>query len=188
MLDAKIDSIFSANVAFDGKVDTKKNALLIRACKVCLFSKERVYSQLNELTFDILNYNNGLGTLDVEFVFDNKVVPKRYPVFYTKCFVIRTDTGVLIKPMKRMNKPAYSKVDQDGNVVVGIRYYFNCEEEIEKIMQCNKILVEGFIALENPKNVFGVMCQMKKIVNSWEITEAYTYKHRYAKNIKYLMD
>ena len=90
--------------------------------------------------------------------------------------------------MKRKNNPAYSKVDQDGNLVVGIRYYFNCKEEIEKILQCNNILVEGFIALEKPKNVFGVMCQMKKIVSSWEITEAYTYRHRYAKNIKYLID
>lgn len=188
MLDAKIDSIFSADVAVNEKVEEKGNVLLIRASRVNLFSKERVYSQLNELTFDILNYNNGLGTLDVEFVFDNKVVPKRYPVFYTKCFVIRTDTGVLIKPMKRMNKPAYSKVDQDGNLVVGIRYCFKCNEEIEKILQCNNILVEGFIALEKPKNVFGIMCQMKKIVNSWEIAEAYTYKHRYAKNIKYLID
>lgn len=188
MLDAKFDSMFSVDVAVSGKVEEKNNSLLIRACKMYLFSKDRVYSELDELTFDILNCNNGFGTIDVEFVFDSKVVSESYPMFYTKCFVIRTDTGGLIKPLKRRNKPAYSKVDQNGNLVVGIRYCFGSDEEIEKILKCKNILIEGFIALRKPKNVFGVMCQMKKIVNSWEITEAYTYRHRYAKNIKYLID
>ena len=53
MLNKKIDSIFSADVAVNEKVEEKGNVLLIRASRVNLFSKERVYSQLNELTFDI---------------------------------------------------------------------------------------------------------------------------------------
>lgn len=188
MLDAKFDSVFSINVVAKGRDGNNSNSLLLRECKVFIFSNERLYSEFDEQTFDDLNSNNGLGAVDVEFVFDNKIISECYPLFYTKCFAIRTDTGFRIKPMKYSNKPSYSKVDQDGRLAVGIRYYFKREKEIEEIINCSRLLVEGYIAFGKPKNVFGVMCQMKKIMNSWEVSEAYTYKHRHAKNIKYLID
>ena len=188
MLDANFDSIFSINVEVNGKVEESSNALLIRACKVYIFSNERIYSEFDEQTFDDLNSNDGLGAIDIEFVFENKVIEERYPMFYTKCFVIRTDTGVHIKPIKFSNKPSYSKVDQEGHLVVGVRYYFKSEKEIEEIIKCNGVLVEGYIALEKPKNVFGVMCQMRRCEEDWEISSAYTYKQKHARDIRNLID
>ena len=46
----------------------------------------------------------------------------------------------------------------------------------------------GFIALEKPHNVFAVMCQLEKRNSKWKITSAYTYKPKYPKNTKNLID
>ena len=186
MLDAKFDSIFSVGVAVNEKGEEIANSLLIRACKINLFLDKQIYSELDEQTFDAINSNNGFGMIDVEFVFESKITTESYPVFFTKCFVMRTDTDFLIKPMKMKNNPAYSKVDQAGHSVVGIRYYFRDEEERERMLKSNRILVEGFIALEKTKNVYGVMCQMKRDNEKWELSAAYTYRPKYAKNIKWL--
>ena len=170
------------------KAETKAvKALLIKACNVFVCSEERVYSEIEEQTLDVLNSNEGYGILDVEFVMDNitKVV---YPKFYTKCFVIRTDTFFHIKPMKMSNNPSESRINQHGELVIGIRYYFRDSKEAEKIVRCKNILVEGFIALDSPKNVYGVMCQLQKTESKWVLQNAYTYKPKYAKNIKYLID
>lgn len=188
MFDAKLDSIFSIDVAVNGRTESSNKSLLVRACKLYIFSDNRIYSEFDEQTFDALNSNNGLGAVDVEFIFENSIIAESYPMFYTKCFVIRTDTGVHIKPMKYSNKPVYSKVDQAGCLVVGIRYYFKSEKEIEEIIKCKSILVEGYIALGKPKNVFGVMCQMRKNENDWDIAAAYTYKQKHARNIRNLID
>jgi len=187
MLDASIN-LLSIEATVGIKEENLPKALLIRACKVYVFSEERIYSELEELTFDALNDNEGYGTLDIEFVFANNIVSESYPEFYTKCFVIRTDSGVKIRPMKMKNNPTYSKINQNGELVIGIRYYFRSKKEIEGVMSAKDFLVEGFIALGKPKNVFGIMCQLNKVHNSWNISAAYTYKPRYVKDIKYLID
>lgn len=188
MLDANIDKIFSIEASLPSKKESVSGVLLLRACKIYLFGDDRIYSEFEEQAFDALNGNRGFGALDIEFVFENNIIKKAYPQFYTKCFVMRTDTGDIIKPMKYSNASSESKVNSQGELVVGIRYYFTDEMQIQQIMECKEILVEGFIALGKPTNVFGVMCQLHKGKKNWKIFSAYTYKPSNAKNIKRLMD
>ena len=77
---------------------------------------------------------------------------------------------------------------QNGDLVIGIRYFFDDEQQMEKIKECNNLLVEGFIALGKPNNVYGIMCQLRKGKRKWKILSAYTYKPKYADNIKWLFD
>lgn len=188
MLDANIDKLFSIEAVLSGEKKNLPKALLLRACNVYLFDDNRIYSELETLTFDRLNDNEGYGEIDIEFVFDNNIINESYPVFYTKCFVIRTDTKCFIKPMKLSNHSNNTKINQNGELVIGIRYYFRNKGDVDKIIKCNSFLVEGFIALGKPKNVFGLMCQMQRSKENWEINSAYTFKPKYAKNIKWLID
>ncbi|MCH5280929.1 MAG: hypothetical protein J1E61_05620 [Lachnospiraceae bacterium] len=188
MLDANINKLFSFEARVPDITKEQGKILLLRACKVYIFENGRIYSGLEEETFDNLNRDVGYGALDIEFVFANNILKKSYPLFYTKCFYIRTDTKAHIKPMKMTCFPCNSKVNQNGELVIGVRYYFMNDEEIEQIINCKDFLVEGFIAIEKPRNVFGVMCQLKKEEDRWEITSAYTYKPKSADNIKYLFD
>lgn len=188
MLDSQF-KLFSIETSIQSKSDALSSALLLKGCNVYIFSADRIYSEFEEMTFDTLNSNDyGCGTLEIEFILSGRVTPEPYPNFYTKCFVIRTDTKSFIKPMKTSNFKCLSKIDQNGYLVLGIRYYFRDEEEIKEVQKCNSLLVEGFIALQTPKNVFGIMCQLKKQEALWQITSAYTYKPKYAKNIKWLID
>lgn len=188
MLDANIDKIFSIEASVLSKAESISKVLLLRACNIYIFSNGRIYSELEEQTFNMLNANNGFGALDIEFVFENNIVNKSYPQFYTKCFVVRTDTDARIKPMNFANSPSSSKINQNGELVIGIRYFFKDEMEIEKIVNCKSLLVEGFIAIGKPTNVFGIMCQLRKKEKHWKISSAYTYKPKYARNIRYLID
>ena len=188
MLDAQIDKVFSIEATLPSKTDRVPKVLLLRACKITIFGEGQIYSELDEQTFDALNPNSGCGTLDIEFVFDNNIVKEGYPRFYTKCFVMRTDTNESIKPMKSRNSPNSSKINQNGELVIGVRYFFRDKIEIDKIKKCGELMIEGFIAIDKPTNVFGIMCQLRKEETGWEITSAYTYKPEYVKNIKNLMD
>ncbi len=188
MLDSQF-TLFSIEASSHAKAEAHSNALLFKACNVYIFGEGRIYSEFEEMTFDTLNSNDyGCGTLEIEFVFTNRVTQEPYPNFYTKCFVIRTDTKSFIKPMKTKNTKCRSKIDQNGDLVLGIRYYFRNEEEIKLIQNCSALLVEGFIALKKPQNVFGIMCQLKKQEATWQISSAYTYRPEYARNIKQLID
>ena len=186
MLDTNIK--FSIEASLPVKTEESPKVLLLRACNMYLYDENQVYSEFEEQTFDALNLNEGFGSLNIEFTLDKNIVNQGYPQFYTKCFVIRTDTGLRIKPMKSRNDPNSSKINQNGELIIGICYYFKNEEEVKEIIKSKKILVEGFIALENVTNVFGIMCQLQKSDPNWEIATAYTYKPCYAKNIKHLID
>lgn len=188
MLDAKVNNNFVIAAKLpDKKIDNNK-VLLIKECKLYICDVDRIYSELEEQTFSVQNSNDGIGMLDVEFILDNSITDNKYPQFYTKCFVIRTNNGLKIKPMKFRNDPASSKVNQNGDLIIGIRYYFRDKSDIGKLMSCENVLIEGFIAFDKVNNVYGVTCQLQKIGDKWEITTAYTYKPKYAKNIKNLID
>lgn len=188
MLDINIDKIFSIEASLPNKVKRKPKVLLLRACNMYIFSEDRIYSELEAQTFDLLNDSIGYGMLDIEFVFENNIESEVYPQFYTKCFVIRTDTELKIKPMKMTNFANASKINQNGELVIGIRYYFRDKEEIEKIITSENLLVEGFVALGKPTNTYGVMCQLQKKKKHWKISDAYTYRPKGCRNIKHLMD
>lgn len=188
MLDPQF-TLFSLEATSNSNINSSSNTLLLRSCNIYIFNSGRIYSDFDEMTFDSLNKNDyGFGALDIEFAFINNVTKKDYPVFYTKCFVIRTNTNSIIKPMKISNNRNNSKINKNGELTIGIRYYFKDKKEIIAIQNSHSILIEGFIALEKPQNVFGIMCQLEKEQSSWAISSAYTYKPQYAKNIKNLID
>lgn len=189
MLDANLIT-FSFNAKAKEKITKIEKALIIKSCRVYIFSQDRIYSEFDEMSFNYLNNNDyGFGTLQIEIVFLNGITSNPYPDFFTKCVVIRTNNGLIIKPMKFSNEKSYSKVDEEGNLIIGISYFFQAINEISMIKECASILVEGFISLERHRNVYGVMCQVSKIEDQkWEIDSAYTYKPSYAKNIKNLID
>lgn len=188
MFDPKV-TLFSYSASIPITMRSENHALILKSCNIYAFSAERIFSELDELTFDTLNCNDyGCGSLDIEFVISNGMIREAYPDFYTKCMVIRTDTKCCIKPMKAGNAAHYSKINQDGDLTIGIRYYFKNEKEILKIQNCTGLLIEGFIALGRPQNVFGIMCQLEKENDNWRIASSFTYKPKEAKNIKDLMD
>ena len=188
MLDPQI-TLFSLEATSKPTINPRPNVLLLKSCNIYVFSSGRIYSDFEDMTFNELNNNNfGYGSLDIEFAFINNATKKEYPDFYTKCFVIRTNKNEVIKPMKLSNKKNYSKINKNGELVIGIRYYFINETQISAITGSNSILIEGFIALEKPQNVFAVMCQLEKRNSKWKITSAYTYKPKYPKNTKNLID
>ena len=188
MLDANVEKFITIEATIPNNKEPKTKALIVKECVIDAFGNGHIYSQFEEMTFDVLNSNEGLGSIDIQFTFMNNVTKEAYPEFYTKCFVINTDTRLHIKPMKYKNSPICSKINKDGNLCVGIRYYFGNEKEIDKLRKCNEIMVEGFIAIGNKKTVYGIMCQMKKCEGVWKIISANTYKPKYADRIDNLID
>ena len=93
---------------------------------------------------------------------------------------VRTDTG---NPLKRnlIVPQAYPvKIDSNGHVAIGIRYFFASEEERNRVADASMILVECFVAFDKKKNVFGVMGQIDKKENE---VKAYIFKADYMRNI-----
>lgn len=188
MLDSAV-TLFSFSATTPTAMPTESHALILKECNVYAFSAGRIFSEFEELTFDSLNCNDyGFGTLELELTFPSGIVKEAYPDFYTKCIVIRTDKQFFIKPMKVRNQPHCSKINRVGDLVIGLRYYFRSESEIQQIISCTSLLIEGFVALGKPQNVFGIMCQLEKENGTWQISSSYTYKPKYAKNIKHLLD
>ena len=83
--------------------------------------------------------------------------------------------------IEELQKAPDGSVYETGYRIVYIYDNYYCVGEYCKT-------IEGFIAFEKPKNVYGVMCQLKKQEAGWKIVEAYTYKPENVKNIKYLID
>lgn len=188
MFDSAV-TLFSFSASAPAITPPESHALILKECKVYAFSAGRIFSEFEELTFDSLNCNDyGFGTLELELTFSSGIVKEAYPDFYTKCVVIRTDKQFFIKPMKMRNRAHCSKINRVGDIVVGLRYYFRSEKEIQQIVSCTSLLIEGFVALGKPQNVFGIMCQLEKEGSTWQISSSYTYKPKYAKNIKRLLD
>ncbi len=72
------------------------------------------------------------------------------------------------------------KVDSDGHVVIGIRYFFVNEEERRRMVDATMILVECFVTFDKKKNVLGVMGQIDKNVSD---VKTYLFKPDYIRNI-----
>jgi hypothetical protein len=158
-------------------------SLTLSGCKADFTSEnfDNIYSEFDELNYYILNSNDyGHGRLNIELCFDNTLTDP-YFIFYANCFSIRTDNGVRQKifksPQNRiLELPRYSKIDKAGQLVIGLTYYFQNQEEREKILLCNFFCIEGFIAIRKKNNVYGVMCKLKKIKDDWQMGEGNTYR------------
>lgn len=178
---------FSPNFIPSG--DKKIDELVVSSCAIHYFSDNRLWSVFDEESYSYLNHNNyGLGVMDFEIGFTGYNGPA-YPKVYTKCFRLLTEENELIKPMKVTNESSLSKINQKGELVIGIRYYFRTEEEVEKLLRCKQMLIETFFALEKKTNTYGMACQLHRDNNdNWECEYANTYRMKKKENITFLMD
>ena len=187
MLDFNISLELKPDITamYKGPVD----ALVITSCAMHMFSNDdRMYSDFEAQTFNVMNYSaDRFAFLDVEIGLTG-YSGKPYPKLYTKCFTLFSDNYELIKPMKMNDNTSETKINQRGETVIGMRYYFRSEEEMLKLIQCKKLLLECFFALDKPHNTYGLMCQLEKADGNWAIKYANTYKPGYARNIKHLFD
>ncbi len=187
MLDFNVSLEFNPDI----KVVTKSDidALIITSCAIHISANDdRMYSDFDDQTFNKLNCaTDDLGFIDFEIGFAG-YSGKPYPKVYTKCFMLYTDNFQLIKPMKMNNHTSESKINQRGETVIGIRYYFKTRDEIQKIISCNNLLFDGFLALGKPQNTYAFVCQLQKKEEIWTAKYANTYRPHYAKNIKGLID
>lgn len=180
---------FEFSPTFTPKEDKKIDELVISSCAIHYFSDNRLWSSFDELSYNRLNNNDyGLGVLDIEIGLKG-YTGTAYPKVYTKCFRLFTNSKKLIRPMKYTNEPSLSKINQKGELVVGIRYYFKTEEEISELLGCSQILFESFLALGKPNNTYAFACQMHRDTNNnWQCSFANTYRIKKKDNINYLMD
>ena len=174
---------------FNPKNNTKIDELVVSSCSVHYFSNGRLWSSFEELSFNCLNKNDyGLGVIDFEIGFTG-YTGIAYPKVYTKCFRLLTDENELIKPFKTTNEPSLSKINQNGELVIGIRYYFKTEEEIQVLLNCKHLLMESFFALGRKTNTYGFACQLHRDDGGkWRCSYANTYRIKRRENICYLMD
>lgn len=103
--------------------------------------------------------------------------------------MLLTDEKTIIKPMKRVNLTSLSKVNNKGELIISIRYWFQDKHQIEKISTCKQVLIESFFALSSPRNTYSFVVQMKKDEQEgWKCERANTYRRKKHENIKYLKD
>jgi len=155
----------------------KSDALVISSCAIHSFSDNRIWSYFDDETFNRINRNeHGLGVIDFEIGF-TQYMGTAYPKVFVDGFEMRTDNDLLIKPHYGFSKyEGKAKINQRGETVIGIRYFFVSEEEIAKIISCNGLLFECFFSLEKIKNEYALMCQLKKYNGCWKAEFANTYR------------
>lgn len=167
----------------NSSANTNSNRLVINSCKAIVHDK--IYSELEELNFANINSNNyDYGYIEYEFGFNEKF-ENPYKTFYISLFAIRGNLlGYPIKinpqrpsttPKRRLNKN-YSKVNKDGNMSLGVRYFFRSLKERETLIDGDEVLIEGCIALDTRKNNYDIMCRIIKDGDEWILDEANTYR------------
>lgn len=186
MLDFNISLDLSPDLS--AVTDKKDDRLIITSCAVHMFEDNRIWSAFEEMCYSDLNVNNyGLGAIDFEIGFSG-YSGKPYPKVFTKCFALRTDTGFRIKPMKFSNQTCDSKINQRGETVIGLRYYFREEAEINELLKCRRLMFEAYFALDNPKKTYAFMCQLRSDGANWVAEAANTYRNTGNDSIKNMID
>lgn len=187
MLDNSV-TLLSVNNSIDATNGQSENTLVLTSCEAKMNFEDELYNEFDELNCNYLNANDyGCGALEFYLSFSN-IFQNPYQKFYISCFSIRTNTYLPIKIngkpekyIKRFHEDHYTKIDKNGNLGIGIGYFFRSEKERESIINCNKICLEGFIAFGKKKNVYGINCKFEKDENDWCLKSADTYmidKHR----------
>ena len=186
MLDFNISLEFNPDLARIPQ--NKDDQLVITSCAIHFPAEKRIWSGFDEMCYNDLNRNDfDLGVIDFEIGFSG-YTGKPYPKVYTKCFVLRTDTGFRIKTMKFSNDTSESKVNQRGETVIGIRYYVRDEKEIEQLQKCNCLMFESFFALGDHRKTYAFMCQLRKDGDVWKAEHANTYRNTGTRSIKSMCD
>lgn len=183
MLNAEF-KLFDVNIEpSDSFSKNKTDRLVLNSCKAIFYDK--TYSELDELTFADLNNNDyGFGYKEYGFGFMEHF-NNPYMNFYVSCFALRTNSlgrPILLntprpnRKLKYMMPNNYTKVNQNGNLSFGVRFYFRNHEERDALLNCDELCIEGSVALGKKRNVYDVMCRIVKADNDWKLDEAYTYR------------
>lgn len=171
---SSIQTIFLAQNEVSESTKIRQNCLVLRECKAKLFNTDNPYSELDEFTFSLLNYNDyGHGWMNIEFCFD-MVEMYAYAPFYAGCFAIRTNNGVTCKINGHAKEKCASKINGNNQIVIGVTYYFRDERERSGILSASKIAIEGNIALKKKRPVYGIVCLLDRENDKWEMKEANT--------------
>lgn len=191
MLDNTI-KLFDVNINVSKKQETD-NRLSFASCKATIynnFSEEKPYSEIDEESILSLNYNNDFGYIDFEFAF-NENFRTPYMEFYASCFafrLIKPKATIKLNGVQNFDKPLFkevysTKVNKDGKLSCGIRYYFKEENDKQAFIECEELCLEGRIALGKKRNVHGIVVRLKKENNDWIVIDANTYKDKGFKSI-----
>ena len=166
-----------------GAENSTDERLILYSCKAKMF--DTTYSEFDELTFTLLNSNDyGHGVVEFEFSFIEKF-KNPYMDFYVSCFSLRLDSlnyAIKKNGLKYRRKTAfllpknYTKVNKNGNLSMGISYFFETAEEREAFLNCKEICIEGFVAFGKRTNTYNIMCRLAQQDGEWNIIDAYTYR------------
>ncbi len=187
MLDNDI-TLFDLHIDSNG--ETTNPALVIKGCNAVIcndrYGSQAIYSELEESSLVYLNKNDYKGNalvLEIEICFSNN---QRTPYhwFWARCFSIRTDNGLVIKVNGEKHDKAQSKINKDSMMVLGIGLFISNEQEYETLLNCNILLIEGFVALDRATNTYGVAIKLQRKKGEWEIIFANTFRENKKDNIK----
>jgi len=156
-----------------------KNVMVFSGCNAYLKSAELgtqgIYSELEEISFSHLNDNDtGYRKLEIEFCFRNNQ-KSAYQCFWANCFSVRTENGVVIKVARRECRKAYTKVNMNGDIVLGVGFFVS-KEHYEKLVLAETMIIEGLLALGKCSNTYGVSVKIEKENEDYEIKYANTYQ------------
>lgn len=136
--------------------------LVISGCNI--FTKYRLYSEFEELTYYCLNDNDSFGCIDIEIFFNNNF-NYAYFQFWLNCITIRVNNNSPIKIDMCPKQTCYSKVTKEGYISIGMTYFFKSKEESDYLLNSNCIAIEGLIAINKKTNVYGFNLEFEKITN-----------------------
>ena len=185
MLDANI-TLFNANFPKVEMPETE--AFIIAGCNAylgeCLGDK-KVYSEWEENNYAYLNTNDHHGkVIEIEICL-NSILNYIYSEFYARCFAIRTDNGITIKINSSQKDKYITKMNMHNQIVLGIGLFLT-DQEYELLLNAERILIEGCVALKRKNNTYGIAIQIERKNNNFEVQFANTYKLKRMGNINSL--
>lgn len=176
-----MDTTFSKNTIFSvnlmpvslnlGKV--KNDMLVLSGCSTSFIDKTN-YSEFEELNSYTLNSNDyNCGRIDVELCFES--TRYQYEKFWAHCFSFRQDDSV-IKIDGINTSHSYTKITMDGKMALTISFYLRNKKEFESMARSGRYCFEGFIAIGNKKNVYGIMCVIERQDDNFLLMAGNTFK------------
>lgn len=163
------------------------NAQIISGCNAYIgqyISEDySVHSELEEESYAYLNSNYRGKALVIDLCLSaNK--DNIYKDFYVRCVSVRSDNGFLIKIDGPKNEKYNSRINMQGDSVIGIGLFLN-DEQYESLSEANRIGIEGAFALGKKTNVYGFNINVSRTEEGYDLQTANTYKLK-GRNINHL--
>ena len=166
-----------------------RSAMIVGGCNAYvgnyIVSEYRGYSEWEQNNYAYLNCNDYNGkVLEIEICLQSNE-QNIYRAFYARCFSIRIDNQFTIKIDGLKHNKYYTKMNMNNQVVMGVGMFLT-DEEYELLLKANLILIEGFFAIQKPRNTYGIAIQLEKKERGFEPRFANTYKVKGIGNINNL--